>query len=323
MTQPQLHAYLLDGDGGCSDVSPNQLVEQKAETLRVWVHLDGGVEDARAWLHGHFGPEQTLLVDALLDMETRPRTVDFGDSALIILRGANLNENAHPEDMVSLRLYVDGERVISVQRRNLRAVTDVREALTKGKGPKDTGELVTMLIERLTARMEPALNTLDDATDELEEKVLATGDGQLRQQIIGTRRQTIFFRRYIAPQREAIGKFRQMEADWLTSAAKRRLHEAQDRVTRHMEDLDAIRERAQIVKDELANMMADKLNRNMYVLSVIAAIFLPLGFLTGLFGINIGGMPGVDSHFAFWIFCGSLALVVAVQIWIFRKMKWF
>ena len=62
---------------------------------------------------------------------------------------------------------------------------------------------------------------------------------------------------------------------------------------------------------------------NLYILSVIAAIFLPLGFLTGLLGINVGGIPGDQSPYAFAIFCGILSVLVILQILIFRKLKWF
>ena len=84
-----------------------------------------------------------------------------------------------------------------------------------------------------------------------------------------------------------------------------------------------IRERAQIVKDELVNALSDRLNRNMYVLSVIASIFLPLGFFTGLLGINVGGIPGAENSEAFYIFCGLLVVLVIAQIIIFKKLKWF
>jgi len=90
---------------------------------------------------------------------------------------------------------------------------------------------------------------------------------------------------------------------------------------RYVEELDAIRERAQIIKDELANIIVDRLNKNTYVLSVIAAIFLPLGFLTGLLGINVGGIPGVGNPTAFTVFCILLLILVAIQILIFRKFK--
>ena len=78
-----------------------------------------------------------------------------------------------------------------------------------------------------------------------------------------------------------------------------------------------------MTKQDLVNALSDRLNRNLYVLSVVTAIFLPLGFLTGLFGINIGGMPGVDNNIAFSIFLIGLIVVVSIQIILFKLFKWF
>ncbi len=65
------------------------------------------------------------------------------------------------------------------------------------------------------------------------------------------------------------------------------------------------------------------MNKNLYILSVIAAIFLPLGFLTGLLGINVAGIPGADFEGAFLIFCILLVLVALGQVVVFRFFKWF
>ena len=84
-----------------------------------------------------------------------------------------------------------------------------------------------------------------------------------------------------------------------------------------------MRERAQIVKDELSNALSNEMNRNLYQLSLITAIFLPLGFLTGLLGINVGGIPGAEVPTAFWIFCGLLSLIVGLQLAMFQRLRWF
>ena len=148
-------------------------------------------------------------------------------------------------------------------------------------------------------------------------------DPALRRPITDIRRRTIQLRRYIAPQREAVQAIKAAQLDWIDTASRTRMNEAQDRLTRFVEDLDAIRERAQVVKDELANALADRLNRNTYTLSVIAAIFLPLGFATGLVGINLAGIPGADNPDGFALFCGILVLLVVVQVILFRLMRWF
>ena len=89
-----------------------------------------------------------------------------------------------------------------------------------------------------------------------------------------------------------------------------------------MEDLDSARERAAVTQEELAGRLAEQMNKTMYVLSIVAAIFLPLGLITGLLGINVGGIPGVDSGWAFTIVCLILIGIAVVQAIVFKKMKW-
>jgi zinc transporter len=109
---------------------------------------------------------------------------------------------------------------------------------------------------------------------------------------------------------------------WLSADNRLHLKEATDRLIRCTEDLDSARDRAAVTQEELANRLAEQLNTRMYVLSLVAAIFLPLGFLTGLLGINVGGIPGADDPSAFLIFILILATVVVLQVIIFKKKKW-
>ncbi|OLF71346.1 dihydroorotate dehydrogenase [Maricaulis sp. W15] len=317
-----LYAASISGDGRASPLSGAAVAHEIADDALAWVHLDGRHEASRAWIENELDYLDPLIIDALLADETRPRLLEFENGAMMILRGVNLNADAQPEDMVSVRVWVDPSRIISVERRPLKAVRDIQDKLAAGNGPKDAGEFVGQLSARLFERMEPVMTELHERLDEVEERVMETPSIAERQEITALRKQAIIFRRYFAPQRDVIAYLRTSELDWLSTGHRRRLQENLDRITRYLEDLDAIRERAQIVKDELANALADRMNKNLYVLSLVAAIFLPLGFLTGLLGINVGGIPGADLQSAFWIFLVILAGISAVQIWIFRLMKW-
>ena len=64
------------------------------------------------------------------------------------------------------------------------------------------------------------------------------------------------------------------------------------------------------------------MNKTMYILSIVAGIFLPLGLLTGLLGINVGGIPGTENPWAFAIFCVLLLIIAGGQIWLFKRKKW-
>ncbi|MCF8474406.1 MAG: zinc transporter ZntB [Emcibacter sp.] len=323
MTDHIILSYEFDGLGGGMPIAHDAISQVIKDDALAWVHMDVNHPKTKAWLDKEISYLDHYVVDALLADETRPRVTEINDGALIILRGVNLNRNAKPEDMVSIRLWVDKNRIISLQRRPLKTISDLEEKIKQGKGPKDAGQFICMLVSSLFEYMEPVLLELDELTDTVEEQVMESADVALRENIVDIRKQAIAFRRYMAPQKEAIGHLRLADLDWLNIKHRRYLQENQDRVTRYIEDLDAIRERSQIVKDELTNMIADRLNKNMYILSVIAAIFLPLGFFTGLLGINVGGIPGADVSYAFWLFCGILTSVVLLQVIIFRKLKWF
>jgi len=93
-----------------------------------------------------------------------------------------------------------------------------------------------------------------------------------------------------------------------------------DRLLRFVEDLDAVRDRAAVTQEELSARLAESMNRTMYVLSIVTAIFLPLGLLTGLLGVNVGGMPGEESEQAFAYVCVLMG-VMALGLWALFRSK--
>ncbi len=136
------------------------------------------------------------------------------------------------------------------------------------------------------------LSELDDRVDELEDEVLGGESYELRAKIGSLRRETISLRRYLAPQRDAVARLQNERVPWLDEVTRVHLREIADRTTRYVEDLDSARDRAAVTQDELNSRLSERMNKTMYVLSIVAGIFLPLGLLTGLLGINVGGIPG-------------------------------
>jgi len=323
MTDPVLFSYSIDRDGGGAALTGASISRMLQDKRLAWAHLNADHPETKDWLRRHLGYLDEFVISALLAEETRPRMVEIGDGMLLILRDVNLNANASPEDMVSIRIWVDPHRIVSLQKRQLKAVGDMVERINTRAGPADSAGFITMLISLLFARMAPVVTGLGEEMDDIEEDVLDDHAADLREQIISIRRKAIIFKRYMAPQRDLIRDLVDGEMDWIDKTSRHQLLEAQDHITRFIEDLDAIRERAQVVNDEVSNMLTERLNRNMYALSVVAAIFLPLGFLTGLLGVNIGGIPGMDNPAAFLIFCTLLVVIVAVQIMVFKKKRWF
>ncbi len=286
-----------------------------------WIHLNINHEEARSWIRSG-ASLPAAAASALLAGETRPRVTTFGEGLVVNLRGVNLNEGAEPEDMVSLRIWIDARRIISVRLRKLRAAIDVREAVEEGLRPSGPGALVSKLASRLIDRIQPYVQEIEDEVDGLEDAMLSGGSSGLRAQLADTRHDAVLLRRFIAPQRDALTRLAMDEAPLFDHATKIELREIADLVTRQTESIDAARERAMVLQDQLTDQRAEEMNRNMMILSVAAAVFLPLGFLTGLFGINVGGMPGVDSPLAFWLVCAACVLIGGALVLVFKAMKW-
>ncbi len=312
-----LQALLLNGVGGARDLAPAEIGGHATGQVH-WLHLDYKDPASIEWLREHSGIDE-VLVDALLAEDPRPRSLMHGDAMLVILRGVNLNSDAEPEDMVSLRLWIEADRVLTLRHRRLVSVQEVVDQLAAGNGPVSPGDLLHEIIARMLARIGEIVGDIEEGADELEELVLTAEGRELRTRLSGLRRQSISLRRFIAPQRDSIGRLYSERVSWLDDSTRARLREAADRITRYIEDLDAARERAAVTYEELSNRLAEQMNQTMYRLSIVAAIFLPLGFLTGLLGINVGGIPGTESSMAFPLVTLSLAALAFLQWWWFKR----
>lgn len=313
-----LHHYRLDGTGAAAYTTA---LDAEGETF-IWLHLNARHPDARKVLKEQLRLDP-LIVKSLLAEETRPRLEEAGDNTLIIFRGIHFNPGAEPEDLVSLRVWVSRNRVVTVSRRRSQAVADLHARISAGQAPHRIGEFIATLCSHLHEGIEKSIVELEDTTGVLEEKSLDhPGQESLRADIAQTRKQAILFRRHMAPQREVILRLIASKQNWLTAGDKWYLQDNLDRVTRHLEDLDALRERAQIVQDELSHALTSRLNKNIYQLSIITVIFMPLTVLTGLFGINVEGIPFAHHPHGFLIFCLIMMLIGIIEILIFRRMKW-
>ena len=314
-------AYRLDGAGRGEPLEWAELGAGTEQSAPIWLHMDRRGEQTRRWLQEDSGLSP-VVVDALLAQETRPRCEAFEDGLLVILRGVNMNPGADPEDMIALRIWVDGKRVITTRARRLIATHELRERLESGRGPRTAAEMLVGLAAALIDRAGTVIEALDDEADALEDEVIVSHDRSIRGKLIHVRREAIALRRYLAPQREAISRLLAEPVEWLSHRDRLGLREVQDRTIRYLEDLDSIRERAGVVQDELANRLSDRMNRTMYVLTVVATVMLPLGFITGLLGVNLGGIPGTQEPMAFLWLCFGLAVLVLVQVAVFRWLKW-
>ena len=317
----KVEIYLLDKEGKAEELNFEDLETADKEDKILWIHFDYSSPQAIDWITNKSNID-SIAIDALLTEETRPRTTILDDSLLIALRGVNLEPKSKPEDMISIRLFITPTLIISTRKRDLLTIKEIADNLKKGVGPKSSSEFLIELTYRIIERMEDIIDNIEDRADQLEENIINSSDLKDRNEILAIRRESIVLRRYLFPQKEAMNKLYHDKITWINEYERIELREINDQLIRHIEELDTIKDKVTLIQEELSNMLSDQMNKKMYMLSIISAIFLPLTFLTGLLGINIDGIPGAKNENAFLIFCVMLIVVVSIQYVIFKKKKW-
>jgi zinc transporter len=316
-----VYAYLLDGKGGGKAADWDTINGWEPSQGLLWVHLDSKVPKAQNWLKKKSGLSH-LTCESLLDQGTRPRNILTNEGILLILRGVNCNPGEDPEDMVAIRMLFVENRIITVRYRRVMAVKDIDIAIRDNKGPSTSADFLVMVANRIADRLGDIIAELDDNVDELQDAVLTAETHKLRPKLADLRRKTISLRRYIAPQRDVLFRLIQERSSLIDDVDRAHLREVAERTARFVEDLDSARDRAAITQEELNSMLSEQMNKAMFILSIVAAMFLPLGFLTGLLGINVGGIPGAENKWAFALVTVCLIAIAAGLLYWFKKIKW-
>lgn len=317
-----IHALLLDGRGSARPLDWTGVRAWSPTDGVLWVNLDYAQPDAAAWLAGE-AQLDPVVREALTDPDPRPRAAAHGEDLKLIVRGINQNQGSAPEDMLSVRAWIEPRRIVTLRHRKSRSIQSIADDLARGAGPASAGELTVLLVDRIVDHVVSRVDKLGDELADSEDAILSERHGgDLRARLADHRRRAIALRRFLAPQREALAKLVVIDVPWLAERQRAQLGEIADRMTRTIEELDAARDRAAVTQEEVSSRMSELTNTRLYILSIITAIFLPLGFVCSLLGVNVGGVPLQAEGWAFWALVGVFVVGVAIQLWIFRKRGW-
>ncbi len=285
-----------------------------------WFHFQRDVEGINEWLKAADIPEP--IIDAMLEEDTRPRFQRLKDGFVMLLRGVNLNEGAQPEDMMSLRILYYKETVYTFRKHHFKAVAHIRDDLQNQQGPESLNDFLVHLVEQLNQKIEDVIDDIELNVEQMETEGFDNTAEQQKKLTVMHRR-LLRLNRFIRPQLAALDKFTSESEKWVDAELHQWLLNERDTTQRLLEQIDLMLEQVWMQREQIQQAVAEKMNRNTYWLSVIAGVFLPLSFLTGVFGINIGGMPGVENTSAFEIFCWILLGIAVVEFLLLRRLRFW
>ena len=165
-----IHAFGLGPNGHGEILKREELPDlSQMKGGYAWLHMCAFENSTRDYFENHAALDP-IIIDAMLARETHPRALLKDDGALVILRAMNLHEDNDPEDMISLRIWIDSNRIITTRRQDIKSIDDIVESIQNGDGPATPGDFLTMITDRVFERMEPFFIGLE------AEEVLASGD---------------------------------------------------------------------------------------------------------------------------------------------------
>lgn len=311
-----LRALLLEGSR-VRELPAGEVADYRGEGF-VWLHVEGaGLADRPAL--PRYVPD--LAAHALIASETRPRCEEIDQGALVNLRGNALEPMQDSDGLVSIRVWVEANRVTSVTRNPLAALAMVEAAMRDGR-LADGGDFVAALAQAISTELDPQIAELGDRLDDCEGMFETADIYALRRKIAALRVQAITLRRFVAPDRDALASMAQLPFGWISKDDRMQLREAADRFARMAEELESVRERAALLHEQLTDLRAEIVDRRSLAIAMIAFIFLPLTFITGLLGMNVEGIPFASEGWAFWGVTGFCLLVALLVIGWFAVRQW-
>jgi len=259
-----------------------------------------------------------LSLDMLYDTAPRARFEWLDHVIMLVMRLPQLDADGE-YNPATIR-FVGSENRMIVLTEDV-APEALVEVLQKTILPLSLRSVVQLLMKFVSQSYLHISTKIDEQLDSLEDTIFDRLPLSVQESLVPLRRMIIEVKRHCFAHREALFEMLEYESmdDKWTSLFDNGTHE----YMRTTERIDSMRERAVVMQETLLTVSQSQLNNKLYWLSIVTVLFLPLAFLTSLLGINVGGIPLAQSSHGFEYICGTLGVLLVVEIILFRVFKWF
>jgi magnesium transporter len=290
-----------------------------------WLDLHNPGAEERAKLEDIFGFHPLALED-VEHFGQRPKLDDYGDYVLLVFYGAWRHQKDDPDPLREVQLFISGKYLVTIHHDPLPPLDYQRKQLG-GRVLHSEQFLIYRVLDALVDSFFPLLADMDDEIDDLEAAVLTNPTERQLQRLFSLKRQLVAMRKVITPQRDMFASSvdRISELPGLTVDERDYFRDIYDHLIRISDLIDSYRDLLSGATDLYLSTVSNRQNDVMKQLTVIATIFLPLGFITGFFGQNFGFLVShvIGPEWTFWVLgLGSMLLTCIGLLVFFRRKGW-
>ncbi len=278
----------------------------------VWFHLNGKNDHARAWLTAcSLIPEDAR--DFLLDANAAPGRVELIDGAV----AACLSDLAYefggdPGDIQSFRFFLSKDSLITIREAPLTTTNRLRLTIRDGKQFATSLSILNELLGYQVNTLHKIVDEAEDRIERIEDRIFGGAQTVEEGALARVRWLCGRLQRRFAPEQKVLAVVRRSQSALISNDDAEALADRVQLFDEAFAEIADLQSRARLLQEEMNSRQASATSRNLYILSIITALLLPITLVTGVFGMNVAGLPGTKSEDAFlWVLAGMALLGVA------------
>jgi magnesium transporter len=297
----------------------------KDNSTITWINIDG-VHEIKVIeeIGKHFNLHPLILED-IVDTDQRPKIKDFGDYIFIILKMLYCDKKSNTIRVEQVSLILGKNYIISFQEREGDVFSFIRERIRNNIGrirKLGADYLAYSLMDAIVDNYFTIIERLDEEIENLEDKVMIQPNPSNVQAIHKLKRDLIFLRKSVWPLREVISFLEKGESPLVLKSTNIYLRDVYGHTIQVMDTVETLRDIISGILEIYLSSINTKMNEIMKMLTIIATIFIPLTFITGIYGMNFQYMPEIKWY---WGYPVVLSIMVAIGIGMliyFKRKKW-
>jgi len=315
--------YAFNADGRGETINSTQALKRLQGDMPegfIWLHFNLAHAAAPKWLQDHLALSEKFH-ESLQDGSRSTRVEMDDDTLVAVVNDVHYDFSFEPNDISTLWLSVGPHLVLSARLKPLRSIDKLREAVKHGER---LGSSVALLVHLMHDQGDVLVNIVRNITqkvDDIEDRLLAGRLETKRANLGALRRLLVRLARLLAPEPAALFRLLKQPPSWIAESDLEDLRQSTEEFNVALSDMSALRERIKLLQEEIAGRVAEANNRSLFVLTMVTVLALPINILTGMFGMNVGGIPWNEAPHGFLIVVSIIVFVTAVALAIMLRLR--
>ena len=290
----------------------------------IWVDISDTTEEDAKFLERVFGLHPLAIEDCMSKKIHPPKVDDFGGYIFIIVHGINHAVESEVVETAELAIFLGNNFVVSNHDFPLYSVEAVRQMVERDARPMRRGAdfLAHSIIDALIDNILPTIDKMTEFAEDIEEEVIRNPQPSTLEAILKLKRSAVHLHRVMAPQREVLNRISRGDFEVIREDAKIFYRDVYDHIVRIEDFNQTVRDMSDNALATYLSSVANRQNEVMKVVSIVAAIFLPLTLVVGIYGMNFENMPELKSPWGYYAVLGFIGSAIIILMWQFWSRGW-